>query len=93
VPHERGWRAQYARPLGFYELTVPPIARDGRYYVRASAGDVFVWDRRRHRSPLIDLAERYGVPRLVPPAIIREQIWPRTGSLIDPDRDRGGTAA
>jgi hypothetical protein len=79
IKYTQGWRAEYARPLGFFELTVPPVPRDRPTgVIRGAPGTVplIVW-RRREPSPLIDLAERWGVPRLLPPLGVREFVWQR----------------
>jgi hypothetical protein len=79
IPYTEGWRAEYARPLGFFELTVPPVPRDRLTgVIRGAPGTVPLIVRRRHEpSPLIDLAERWVVPRLLPPPGLREFIWQR----------------
>jgi hypothetical protein len=76
VPHDFGWRAEYAKPLGFYELTIPPRPKDGLAKLWVSHGDLFVWEPDYFRSPLIALSERYAVPRLIPPSDLRKRIWP-----------------
>jgi hypothetical protein len=75
IPHELGWRAQYAKPLGFYELTIPPPPSYADPPLWVGYGDRVVW-KTRTSSPLTALAERYGVPRLVPPSDLRRRLWP-----------------
>jgi hypothetical protein len=76
VPHTFGWRAEYAKPLGFYDLTVPPISRaDRSRVIPHSRGATLIVLRRPKRSPLADLAERYGVPLLLPPPHLGQLAW------------------
>jgi len=80
IPYTMGWRAEFTRPIGFYELTVPPEplrsrtarVRGNRRSFPPAVG------RYRGRSPLIDLARRWGVPLVVPPAGLRGPVWDLT---------------
>jgi hypothetical protein len=81
VPYTCGWRAEFAKPLGLYELAVPPIPQDaGSVVIKTSTGEVeWVYQRRRGRSPspLTNVAEMYGIPLLIPPYELRELVWAR----------------
>jgi hypothetical protein len=68
ITHTFGWRAEYAKPLGFYDLTMSPSACVDRPLVfPRPGGATLIVLRPPMRSPLVGLAQRYGVPLLLPP--------------------------
>jgi hypothetical protein len=71
IPHEHGWRAEFARPLAFYELSeLPGGARP--YVIVEESGVIPLHANRRHgTSPIAGIARRFGVPRLMPPPGLR----------------------
>jgi hypothetical protein len=75
IPHARGWRAEFAKPIGFYELT-GLFGRVRPYVIVNESGAIPLdWNREYGRSPLVTVAKRYGVPRLLPPPGLRALVW------------------